>query len=225
MDKGGKDIDKKPLIGVSIVAVVLLILGSLTNVVGYQAVQSSNQNAINSEVNQKELLFQTILDIANNREIQRVIFNSEMREKGFFSPSIGFSLITPQVLTKNHLKQMYLVGLMLSKIISKLQIRSMVEQDQLNNQLVLKEITDVIEKDATIKRDITQLSNLKCNCENENIVLWHFPVLCLLMLPIFLALYFICSLWGVTWIFLVAFARWEQIGLVLHCFWTGIPVP
>ncbi|MBE3093907.1 MAG: hypothetical protein IMZ52_02665 [Actinobacteria bacterium] len=36
--------DKYPLIGVSICAVVLLILGSLTNVVGYQSVQSSGVN-------------------------------------------------------------------------------------------------------------------------------------------------------------------------------------
>jgi len=35
--------NKYPLIGVSIVAMVLLVLGSLTNVVGYQTVQSSNQ--------------------------------------------------------------------------------------------------------------------------------------------------------------------------------------
>ena len=33
--------DKKPLIGVSICAVVLLVLGSLSNVVGYQTVQSA----------------------------------------------------------------------------------------------------------------------------------------------------------------------------------------
>jgi hypothetical protein len=33
--------DKYPLIGVSIIAVVLLILGSLTNVVGYQSMKSS----------------------------------------------------------------------------------------------------------------------------------------------------------------------------------------
>ncbi|MCX6661592.1 MAG: hypothetical protein NTY91_03480 [Euryarchaeota archaeon] len=47
--------DKKPLIGVSICAVVLLILGSLSNVVGYQSVQSSNQKIINEEINQREL--------------------------------------------------------------------------------------------------------------------------------------------------------------------------
>jgi len=33
--------DKKPLIGVSVCAVVLLVLGSLTNVVGYQSVKST----------------------------------------------------------------------------------------------------------------------------------------------------------------------------------------
>jgi hypothetical protein len=36
--------DKKPLIGVSIIAVVLLVLGSLSNVVGYQSVKSTAVN-------------------------------------------------------------------------------------------------------------------------------------------------------------------------------------
>ncbi|MCJ7698445.1 MAG: hypothetical protein MUO73_08980 [Thermoplasmata archaeon] len=33
--------NKYPLIGISIIAVVLLVLGSLTNVVGYQSVKST----------------------------------------------------------------------------------------------------------------------------------------------------------------------------------------
>ena len=41
MYEGGKQVDKKPLIGISIIAVILLVLGSLTNVVGYQSVKSS----------------------------------------------------------------------------------------------------------------------------------------------------------------------------------------
>ena len=41
---GEKVMDKYPLIGVSICAVVLLILGSLTNVVGYQSVKSTAVN-------------------------------------------------------------------------------------------------------------------------------------------------------------------------------------
>lgn len=38
--------EKNPLIGVSIIAVVLLILGSLSNVVGYQIVESSNLHSM-----------------------------------------------------------------------------------------------------------------------------------------------------------------------------------
>ncbi len=83
--------DKKPLIGVSICAVILLILASLSNVVGYQTVQSSNQTVIDNEVNQKEVLFQTILDIANNKEIQRIILKSQINREGFFNPELRFS--------------------------------------------------------------------------------------------------------------------------------------
>jgi hypothetical protein len=170
--------DKYPLIGVSICAVVLLILGSLTNVVGYQAVQSSNQKIINKEVNQKELLFQTIVDFANNKEIQQVILKSQISKEGFFNPDVRFPIFNTPVLTKNQLKQMYVIGLILSKTISKSKMHSIIEKYQVNNQALQKEITGIIEKDATLNREIKQLSNSKCDCGKENTALWHFPVLC-----------------------------------------------
>jgi hypothetical protein len=170
--------DKYPLIGVSICAVVLLILGSLTNVVGYQAVQSSNQKIINKEVNQKELLFQTIVDFANNKEIQQVILKSQISKEGFFNPDVIFPIFNTPVLTKNQLKQMYVIGLILSKTISKSKMHSIIEKYQVNNQALQKEITGIIEKDATLNREIKQLSNSKCDCGKENTALWHFPVLC-----------------------------------------------
>ncbi|MCX6664323.1 MAG: hypothetical protein NTZ75_08780 [Euryarchaeota archaeon] len=171
--------DKNPLIGVSIVAVVLLILGSLTNVVGYQAVQSSNQKVISNEVDQKELLFQTILDLANNREIQKIIMNSEMRKGGFFNPDTRISVFTPHVLTKTELNTAYHIGLILSKNFDVSRIHSMVKQYQLNNQWMQKEITAVIEKDAKLNGEMTQLLNSKCDCGNSlGITAWQFPVMC-----------------------------------------------
>jgi hypothetical protein len=116
--------DKKPLIGVSICAVVLLVLGSLSNVVGYQSVQTSQQNIIKERINQRELLFQTIVDIANNKEIQRIILKSQM-SRGIFPPS------EIPVVTKNQIRQMYFIGLILSKVISKSRIQSMIQQYQL----------------------------------------------------------------------------------------------
>ena len=79
--------DKKPLIVVSICAVVLLVLGSLSNVVGYQSVQIiTTRMSSKRRINQKELLFQTIVDIANNKEIQRIILKSQM-SRGIFPTS------------------------------------------------------------------------------------------------------------------------------------------
>lgn len=173
-----KAMDKNPLIGVSIIAVVLLVLGSLTNVVGYQSVQSSNQKAINSEVDQKELLFQTIVDFANNKEIQQVILKSQITKGVFFNPDVKVPVFNTPLITRNQLKQMYLVGLLLSKIISKSRMHSLIERYQVNNQWVQNEITVVIEKDATLNREIKQLSNSKCDCGKENTALWHFPFLC-----------------------------------------------
>jgi len=183
--KGGKGIDKKPLIGVSIVAVILLVLGSLTNVVGYQAVQSSNQKIINEEVDQKELLFQTIVDFANNKEIQGLILKSQISKGGFFNPDVRFPVFNTPVLTKNQLKQMYLVGLMLSKTISKSKIHSLLEQHQMIPQGLQKEITDVIQKNATLNREIKQLSNAQCDCgDSTGVTAWMFPVICTILAAI-----------------------------------------
>jgi hypothetical protein len=163
---------KIPLIGGSICAVVLLILGSLTNVVGFQTIQSSNQQIIKDEINQKELLFQTIVDIANNKEIQRIILMSQM-SRGIF-PTSEFPVVT-----KNQLKMMYFLGLILSKFLSKSRIHSMVGKYQFDNQGMQKEISTVIKKDTTLNAELAQLLNSKCDCENENTTgLWHFPIFC-----------------------------------------------
>ena len=175
-----------PLIGISIIAVVILILASLTNVVGYQSVQSSNKQTINETVNQRELLFQTIVDIANNKEIQRIILKSQMSRGIFPSSEIP-------VVTKQQIRQMYLLGLILSKVISKSRIQSMVGKYQFSNQEIQKEINAVIEKNSILNAEITQLKDSECDCENENSMQLDTPVLCdilLLMAFGFALLYF-----------------------------------
>ena len=176
--------DKKPLIGISVCAVVLLVLGSLSNVVGYQTVQTSQQNLIKERINQKDLLFQTIVDIANNKEIQRIILKSQM-SRGIVPTS------EIPVITKNQIRQMYFLGLILSKVISKSRMQSMVQQYQLLNPITQEEINAVIEKDVTFDREMTQIVNSECDCENEQAPSWSFPVLCfilnvLMIIPLFL---------------------------------------
>ena len=89
------------------------------------------------------------------------------------------------VLTKNQLEQMYIIGLILLKVISKTKIHSIVQQYHLNTEDIGKEISAVIKKDATINTEITQLSTFMCDCENTSTTYWQFPVLCTLLAPIY----------------------------------------
>jgi hypothetical protein len=211
--------NKYPLIGSSICAVVLLVLALLTNVVGYQVVQSSNQKAINSEVDKKELLFQTILDIANNKEIQKVILGSEITGKRFFDPGMRFSVFNHPVLTEKVLKRLYTMGVILSKTIGKSKMHSLLEQYPVSNQGVQKGINAVIEKDATLKAEMKQLSNLSCDCENVSTTVWNFPIICSLLYPIFAIFDFLAQqIPGLNIFYFLAFFI-SVYGQSLHCFW------
>jgi hypothetical protein len=200
--------DKKPLIGVSICAAVLLVLGSLSNVVGYQTVQSSNQAVINNEVNQKELLIKTIVDIANNKEIQGIILKHQINSGEFPASDIP-------VLTIKQLKQMYIVGLMFSQTIGKSRMHSIVERYRGSNQVMQKEINAIIEMDTTLKTEITQLSDSRCDCENENIISWNFPVICILLIPILILAWVLFYPFGHGFLLIIM----TTIGDALNCFW------
>jgi hypothetical protein len=210
----GKIMDKRPLIMVSLCAVVLLVMGSLSNVVGYQTVQTSQQNLIEERINQRELLFQTICDIANNKEIQRIILKSQMN-KGIFPTS------DIPVLTENQLKQMYFIGMILSKVISKSRMQSMVQKFQLIHPNIQAGINGVLEKDAILKDEITQLKNSECDCENENAMNWSFPILCIIIFPLFWFSYFLLPFWDPYRDTLIGFfiLGIYLIGYVLNCYW------
>jgi len=99
----------------------------------------------------------------------------------------------PEV-TKHQIRQMYFLGLILSKVISKSMIHSMIGKYQFNNQGMQKEINAVIEKDATLDREVTQIVNSGCDCDNEQTSSWGFPILCfilnvLMIIPLILFLF------------------------------------
>jgi hypothetical protein len=207
----GNSMKKKWLvIGVSICAVVLLVLGSLSNVVGYQSVQTSQQSVIKERINQRELLFQTIVDITNNKEIQRIILKSQINRGVFLNPDVKFSL------SKNQLRQMFLIGLLLSKFIDKSRMQSMVRKYQLLNPITQEGINGVIEKDVTIRNEITQLQDFKCDCENDNTKDWRFPVICILLFYPYCVTLAIYALYHIFYSLLLIL---ESIILIINCEW------
>jgi hypothetical protein len=180
-----ESMNKYPLIGGSICAVVLIVLASLTNVVGYQTVQSSNQKIITTELNEKDLLFQTIVDMANNKEIQRVILGSELISKRLLDSNMRFWTFTSPEITKKVLKHMYTMGVIFSKTISTSKVQSMLKQYRVHNQRMQKAVSSIIENDAALTEEITRLSNLQCDCDNEYTTTWRFPGICFMLYLLF----------------------------------------
>jgi hypothetical protein len=180
-------VDKKPLLVINLCAVVLLVLASLGNVVGYQTVQSSQQNPIKERINQRELLFQTICDIANNKTIQRIILTTEMKNGRIPRSEIP-------VFTMKQLKQMYFLGLIFSKGVGTSKIHSMIQQFQFHNQEMQMEISAVIEKDVILRDEIAQLQTSECDCENENTGQGRYPLI--ICTTLFLIVIGVCAIGG-----------------------------
>jgi hypothetical protein len=184
--RGRKDMNKYPLIGGSICAVVILVLASLANVVGYQTIQASNQKIITNELNEKDLLFQTICDITNNKEIQKVLLESQGNK--FPLPFLKTPLTSFPVLTKKQLNSKYNLGVFLSKTMSKARIASLTKEHTLNVQLKEK-INSIIKNDTKIREETTELSLFDCHCSETNDV-WDFPIICAILGMIYLGLYY-----------------------------------
>lgn len=187
---------KLVLAGASLLAVGLLILGSQTNVVGYQTIQTSQQNLLKERINQKELLFQTILDLANNKDIQRVILTSEMNSRGFFTPGIKNPIVNTPVLTKRQLEIAYHLGLLLSRSMGKTKMSSMIKQHQTLTTGIQQKINAVIENDAKLKGELNRLSSSNCNCGDEYTFQWHYPVICIILARVNVAFH---TLWGIVY--------------------------
>ena len=210
---------KHLLIGINIAVVCVLSFTSLSSIVSVQMVQSMNIKVIKDEVDQKELLFQTLVDIAHNKEIQQIILKYQINRGGFFTPEGRHPLFSDPVITKKQLKQIYTVGLALSKTLSKSKIHTMVEQHQVNNQEMQQEISAVFEKNEALGKEIAQLSDLTCDCEKGNTTAWHYPIICTLLLPFFIIFLFLSNN---TPAFIFDVIDWiiEIWGEYLVCFWS-----
>ena len=170
-----------------ILAVIVLFIGvSFQPIIAEETIaveKTSDYENVGFE-EAKEYLFQTIIDMADNQEIQRIILKSQMSIEIFPESKIP-------ILTKNQLRQMYLLGVLFSRFISTSRIQSLIQKYQLIKPEIQKEISAVIEKDATLNSEVTQILNSECDCDNEQTSSWGFPILCsilnvLMIIPLIL---------------------------------------
>jgi hypothetical protein len=100
------------------------------------------------------------------------------------------------VVTKNQLKMMYFLGMILSKVIIKSRIQSMVHTYQLMTPERPQEINAIIEKDTILNADMAKIKNYECDCESNSTITWSFPVVCKTLTLIIIGLLFIAVFLG-----------------------------
>jgi hypothetical protein len=211
---------KNLIIGISIVAACVVVCASYSSVVGVQLVKASNDRVINDALDQKELLFQTIVDMANSKEVQKVILSVELMEKRSFAPCMRFSAFTFPMITEKFLKRVYTMAVLLSRTFSKSRIQAKLERYQGNDQAVQKKLAAVVEKDTVMKAEVAQLSSLSCDCENANATVWHFPIICTILTLLIQFLLDLGGLFGyvIFWIVFVPIILFlSGLSDFLHC--------
>jgi len=225
---------RSPLIAASIAVACVIVLASLTNVVGVQTVETTNHAAVKDEVDTKELLFQTIIDIANDKEIQNIIqkYDERTSVRGLLQGNLlgmnlrmhGRELSSPSpVLTKAFLEFAYIMGARLVRLHDASWMRLTMERYRTSNQRLQQEITAGIENNSVLANELSELLEVPCDCEKGNALVWH-PILCLLFFPI---AFVIIELWAIYAIIghyvpplldkLMVIIN--NIGISLNCFW------
>jgi hypothetical protein len=178
---------KYHLIVASVCSTIFLILCSFTNVMGIQMIQPSTQRITKEENNQKELLFKTILDIANNMEIQKLVFNSKMKTETIFTLNTRHPDFIIYVFTKNFLITANHLGLILSKTLRPSRIHLLLSQYHTYDSDLQKKINILKTKNDALNRECIQLSSFNCDCQNEpEATKWTFPVICVILLNLFI---------------------------------------
>jgi len=226
---------KNPLIAASIAVACVIVLASLTNVVGVQIIKTANHVAVKDEVDTKELLFQTIINIANDKEIQNIIQKYDERTSvgrllhgnllGRDTGIPGRELRSPPICTKAFLEFAYIIGTRLARIHDASLMRSILERYQASNQQLQREITASIENNSVLASELSELSDVHCDCGENNTMTWHFPILCIILYPIESVILILYYFSGVLFHYIPPFLQnlfdiIEYIVNTLNCFWT-----
>ena len=185
---------KKIVLGVVLSVFILVSTPALANIVQTEIQSPSKDTLIEDEINPKELLFQIIMDMAENKDIQKIVENSEFeielnKEKSTLlfiklflkNPKVIFSMFFSRpVLSKDYLNYVYNLGLKISETLDESDIELAVDSIHVKNPRIQEEIFNIIEGNNELNKKMEKISHLTCGCNNDNAEFtnWDFPIIC-----------------------------------------------
>jgi len=194
--------NKKILIG-SIIAVIILIGISFTSVVGFHSVKFEVEDEVNKEISiekdfvkSKELLFETIIEIADNPEVkelykdnnQNLIFSDydnrgvslQLLKQKFISP---FRMIFHKPsLSYDYLNFIYNYGCEIINILGEETALELIASVEITNKEIFQELKNIVINNEELSNNIVSLKKM-----NEEIIsitdldLQENPIICLIL--------------------------------------------
>ena len=199
--------NKNILLYGSIGVCLILILASLSPVVGYQCVESDvEENKENYDEKDifysKKYLFETIIEIANNPDIKRLSYqynlnlftsdfgNKDVLKQLFFKNFYLLSLLlfTKQSLSYNYLDSIYNKGTKLAGFFSEDDISEIMESLTFTNPEILDKSNKIIKNDEMLYKKISTLKEMNKDIKS-NQRLWNFTIICTILAIIVLPVY------------------------------------
>jgi len=187
------------------VAVIILFLGL--------AIQPSVavQPETERDIEPKDYLFQTIIDIANNPEVKNLLekSNNDMFkvdiDRSFYcklllrNPRLIFNtLFTKPSMTIEYLDKCYNKGIEITNIIGEDKVIEIIENAEVTDTKLFNEINDIITNNEELSSRIETLKDM-----NKDIKLdtpREFPVICGILLLIYFPLVLVADILAFTWV-------------------------
>jgi hypothetical protein len=192
-------------------------------------------------VNPKEYLFRTIIDIANNPDVKNLleqykndweynncfakfdIDRSVYRKIFFRTPRLIFSMfVTKPSLTYKYLDNSYNIGCELKNILGEKEINDIVSSFEITNQEIFNEVNNIIINNEALYDKIIILSEINkifiTGAKSDD-----FPIICeflliVSLLNLFISLFFEAYGFGIfSWIFYFIAVSFAVISNILDC--------
>ena len=199
---------KKPIL-ITLLCAGLVLVTPFTTVAQENKVSSNLSDE--PDVEPKDYLFQTIIDIANNPDVKNLleqykydlfkvdIDRSVYRKLFLRNPRLMVStLFTKPSMSVEYLKKCYSKGIEITKIIGEDKLLEITENVEVAEKELFVGLNNIITKDEEISNRIAILNKM-----NKDIKLdtpWDFPVICTILLLIYFPLVLVADVLAFTWL-------------------------
>lgn len=224
---------KQMIFGAVLSVFILVSTPVLANTFQAESTSPIKETLITDKIEPKEVIFQTIIDIGKNKDIQNLIENSKFeigsnKEKSALlftklfmkNPKLLFFMLTKRpVLSKSYLNYVYNLGLEIKSILGISELKSIASCIKINKPEIQEEFLKIVEENNELRSKMDEIAFLNCDCYNWGDMKsndWNFPVICLILgIMIFIG-FFIFATTGAGGDFIVLLVN---IGDAFNCGW------